>query len=181
VRRAAEDDSSDGEESEAEKRARLRKTEKESDLRHAEDLFDDIGISATRKGTTAGTAVVINASDPSNTVDLTKMPLFNPTTKLQFETLRNTLTPVIAELHKKPHYTLFLQEFTKQLAKDLPSDQIKKVASSLTTLSNEKMKEEKSADKGGKKSKAQKTKASLVTNRANAVEVNNYGDEAFGE
>jgi translation initiation factor 3 subunit J len=50
----------------------------------------------------------------------------------------------------------------------------------LTALSNEKMKEEKSADKTGKKSKAQKTKTSLVTNRANAAEVATYDDD-FGE
>ena len=182
ARRTVEDGSSDDEEeTEAEKRARLKQAEKESDLRHAEDLIGDVGISATRKGTTAGTAVVVDASDPNNTVNLTKMPVFNPKTKADFENLRNTLSPVIAELDKRPHYTLFLQEFTKQLAKGLPSEQIKKVASALTTLSNEKMKEEKAADKAGKKSKAQKTKTSLVTNRANAIEVNSYEAETFGD
>lgn len=47
----------------------------------------------------------------------------------------------------------------------MPSHEIKKVASSLTAASNEKMKEEKAADKGGKKSKAAKTKTSLVASR----------------
>jgi translation initiation factor 3 subunit J len=109
------------------------------------------------------------------------MPLFNPTTKPQFETLRTTLTPIIANLSKKPHYTLFLQEFSKQLAKDLPSDQIKKIASTLTALGNERMKEEKAADKGGKKTKAQKTKATLVANRGPpTTDVNTY-EEEFGE
>jgi translation initiation factor 3 subunit J len=75
-----------------------------------------------------------------------------------------------------------LQEFTKQLAKDLPSDQIKKIASSLTALSNEKMKEEKAAEKGGKKSKAQKTKATLVASRnVSAVADTNAYDDDFGE
>jgi translation initiation factor 3 subunit J len=101
-------------------------------------------------------------------------------TKPQFETLRTALVPIFSEMTKRPHYALFLQEFTKQVAKDLPSDQIKKIASTLTTLSNEKMKEEKAADKGGKKSKAQKTKSSLVASRPNTTDVNTYED-AFVE
>ncbi|KAI7104606.1 hypothetical protein KC352_g37273 [Hortaea werneckii] len=48
------------------------------------------------------------------------------------------------------------------------SDQIKKVASSLSTLSNEKMKEEKSADKTNKKSKAAKTKTTLNADKGMA-------------
>ena len=68
------------------------------------------------------------------------------------------------------------------MAKDLPSDQIKKIASTLTTLSNERMKEEKAAEKGGKKSKAQKTKVTLVASRnaSTTADVNAY-DEDFGE
>lgn len=78
---------------------------------------------------------------------------------------------------------LFLQEFTKQLAKDLPSDQIKKVASTLTALSNEKMKEEKNAEKGGKKSKAAKSKVALVASRdiSSRADVNAYDGDDFGE
>lgn len=160
-------------------RARLRRTEQEADLRHAEDLFGDLGISG-RKGTTAGAAVIIDPSDPTKTVDISSLPLFNPSTKTQFEELRNTLVPIIGAHAKKPHYALFLQEFAKQLAKDLPSDQVKKIASTLTTLSNEKMKEEKAADSTKKKSKAQKTKATLVTSRPNVKDTNVYED-TFGE
>jgi translation initiation factor 3 subunit J len=58
-----------------------------------------------------------------------------------------------------------MQEFTKAICKELPSDQIKKIASGLTTLSNEKLKEEKAAEKGGKKTKAQKTKTVLHADR----------------
>jgi translation initiation factor 3 subunit J len=151
-------------------------------LKHAEDLFSAVGISNSRKATTAANAVVIDSKDPSATINLASLPLFDPKTKLQFETLRETLIPVLANNSKKAHYVLFLQEFTKQLAKDLPSDQIKRIASGLTTLSNEKMKEEKMADKGTKKSKAQKTKVALVASR-NATtnpDVNAYDDD-FGE
>ena len=45
------------------------------------------------------------------------------------------------------------------------SADIKKVASALTALSNEKMKEEKARDGGGKKSKAAKSKTTLTADR----------------
>jgi translation initiation factor 3 subunit J len=182
-RRLAEQNSDDSseEEDEAARRERLRRTEQESDLKHAEDLFGNIGINK-RKVTTAANAVVVDAKDPAATVDLTALPLFDPKTKLQFEKLRDTLIPVITSNAKKAHYVIFLQEFTKQLAKDLPSDQIKKISSALTALSNEKMKEEKAAEKGGKKSKAQKTKVALVASRntTTTADVNAYDDD-FGE
>ncbi|RYO75214.1 hypothetical protein DL766_009674 [Monosporascus sp. MC13-8B] len=186
ARQAAEEDEETDEETEADRRERLRRTEKEADLKHAEDLFGDAGLSVgggtsgSRK-TTVGSAVPIDPKDPSKTVDLSTLPLFNPQTKTQFEAMRNTLIPIIGGNYKKAHYALFLQEFAKQLAKDLPSDQIKKVASTLTALSNEKMKEEKASDKGGKKTKAQKTKTSLVTTRANATDLGTYDDDAFGD
>ncbi|GAW14552.1 hypothetical protein EKO27_g6218 [Xylaria grammica] len=177
-----EEESSDEDETPAERLQRMRRTEKEADLAHAEDLFGGAGLSLRngRKATTAGSAVQVG-SDPNQTVDLSALPLFNPTTKGQFETLRNAMVPIIGGLHKKAHYALFLQEFAKQLAKDLPSDQIKKLSSTLTALGNEKMKEEKASDKGGKKTKAQKTKTQLVTNRPNTTDVGAYDDDAFGD
>ncbi|KAI0842311.1 eukaryotic translation initiation factor 3 subunit J [Hypoxylon sp. FL0890] len=183
ARRLAENEEVSDEETEAQRRERLRRTEKDSDLKHAEDLFGDAGISLSngRKATTAGSAVPIDPHDPTKTVDLASLPLFNPQTKTQFENLRNIMVPIIGANAKKAHYALFLQEFAKQLAKDLPSDQIKKVASTLTALSNEKMKEEKAAEKGGKKTKAQKTKTTLVTGRANTTDVGTYDDDDFGD
>merc|ERR1711939_937855 len=126
-RLAEESDEESSEEDEATRRERLRRTEQESDLKHAEDLFGNIGISNSRKATTAANAVVIDS-------------------------------------------------------KDLTSDQIKKIASTLTALSNEKMKEEKNAEKGGKKSKAQKTKVALVASRnVSAVADTQAYDDDFGD
>ncbi|MCJ1405621.1 Translation initiation factor 3 subunit J component [Xylographa trunciseda] len=158
-----EEEESSSEEDEADKRERLRKTEQESDLKHAEDLFGNIGINKNRSAPKA--VVTADPADPTKSVDLSALPLFNPTTKDQFLKLRETLVPLLADNSKKAHYILFMQEFTKQIVKDLPSDQIKKISSGLATLSNEKMKEEKAADKGGKKSKAAKTKVTLSANR----------------
>ena len=125
--------------------------------------------------------VTADPNDPTSAVDLTSLPIFNPTTKDQFAKLRETLTPILAANSRKAHYTLFMQEFTKQIVKELPSEQIKKIASGLTTLSNEKMKEEKAAEKGGKKTKAAKSKTSLVANRDTSYRADTtvYDDAEF--
>jgi len=172
-----DEDTSSEEEDMAAKRERLRRTEQDSDLKHAEDLFGDIGINKNRSAPKA--VVAADPSDPNSAIDLSSLPLFNPQTKDQFVKLRETLTPILAANSKKAQYTLFMQEFTKQIVKDLPSEQIKKIASGLTTLSNEKMKEEKAAEKGGKKTKAAKTKATLVANRDTAfkADTTSYGDD----
>lgn len=110
------------------------------------------------------------------------MPLFKPTTKDQFATLTSTLIPLLTANSKKVQYSLWAPEFAKQLAKDLPSDQVKKMASALTTLSNEKMREERAADKGNKKSKAAKTKTTLNTQRDfEKADVNAYDDDDLGD
>lgn len=114
-------------------------------------------------------------------MNLASLALFNPQTKKQFEVLRTTLSPIINGNTKKAHYGLFLEEFAKDLAKEMSSEQVKKVASALTRLSNEKMKEEKATEKGGKKTKAAKTKTSLVTSRANTTDTGTYDEDAFGE
>lgn len=157
-----EEDESTSDEDEAEKRERLRKTEQESDLKHAEDLFGDVGI---KKRSDPKAVVITDASDPTSSIDLSSLALFNPSNKDQFMKLRETLVPLLAGNAKKGPYILFMQEFTKQIVKDLPSSEIKKIASGLTTLSNEKMKEEKAAEKGGKKTKAAKNKATLAAVR----------------
>jgi translation initiation factor 3 subunit J len=121
------------------------------------------------------------SGDPTQAVDLSAMPLFKPATKEQFTTLTNTLAPLLTAQSKKPQYALWLPEFAKQLAKELPSGDIKKVASALTTLSNEKMKEERAADKGSKKTKAAKTKVSLVASRSDKIETTSYDDDGLDD
>jgi translation initiation factor 3 subunit J len=170
------DMSSEEEEDEAERRARLRKTEKDADLKHAEDLFGAVGATKSRS---VKPVTLEDPNDPANTIDLSSLKIFNPQTKDQFAKLRETLVPLISGNVKKAQYSIFLQEFTKQIAKELPSNEIKKIASGLTTLSNEKMKEEKLAEKGGKKSKAVKSKSSLVANRDTSyrADTTNYADD----
>lgn len=161
-------------------RAKARQREQDADLRHAEDLIGNIGLSKDRANTK--TVVVTDPSNPGHTIDLSTLPIFNPTTKDQFANMRDTLAPVLASNARKAQYSIFMQEFSKLIAKDLPSEQIKKIASGLTTLSNEKMKEEKAAEKSGKKSKAARGKATLVANRDTSLKADttSYGDLEYG-
>ncbi|KAI9739813.1 MAG: Translation initiation factor 3 subunit J component [Cirrosporium novae-zelandiae] len=177
-RKEANETDSSEEEDEADKRQRLRQIELDADMKAAADLFGDVGMGPTKRSTTKP-IVAADPKDPTNSINLSAMPLFNPTTKDQFTKLRETLVPILTANQAKPQYSLFLPEFTKALAKDLSSEQIKKIASNLTALSNEKMREEKAAEKGNKKSKASKTKASLVASRDISYKADtvDYGDE----
>lgn len=143
-------------------------------------MFGDIDLARTRNRTAPTKSVISDANDPTKSIDLASIPLFKPTTKPQFTALTNTLVPLLTAQSKKPAYTLWLQEFTKQLVKELPSQEIKKIASAMTAASNEKLKEEKAADKSGKKTKAAKTKTSLVASRAgnNRADLTAYDDVA---
>jgi len=155
---------SDDEEDDATKRERLRRDEMAGDLRNAEDLFGNIGISNNRGSVKPVT--VQKAASTGETVDLASLPLFNAATRADFVSLRATLVPLLVQHSKKAEYvTSFLPEFVKDVHNDLTAEQIKKSISLLTTLSNLKMKEEKASDKGGKKTKAAKTKTSLSSAR----------------
>ncbi|KAE8152110.1 eukaryotic translation initiation factor 3 subunit J [Aspergillus avenaceus] len=179
--RAEDEDSSDDDEDEAERRARLRRTEKDSDLKHAEDLFGDIDLNRMRNRGTPKAVVVSDSADPTQAVDLSAMALFKPATKEQFGRLTETLIPLLTPQSKKPQYALWALEFSKQLVKELNSADVKKIASAMTTMSNEKMKEERAADKGSKKSKAAKTKVSLVTQRDNKLDASYDDGDGLGD
>lgn len=108
------------------------------------------------------------------------LPIFKPNTKDGFTQLRETLVPLLTTNTKKAHYQLFLQEFVRQLSKDMPSEQIKKMASRLTTLANEKQKEEKAAEKGGKKSKAvKKTALASAGKEADKFDTTDYHEASY--
>ncbi|KAK4561167.1 Translation initiation factor 3 subunit J component [Recurvomyces mirabilis] len=156
-------DSDDEDDDDATRRARARASEKEADLEVAGDLFG--GVGGVNPNRAAKPVTVLSDADPGNALDLSTLPLFSPTTPQQFHDLRETLTRLLTANAKKPQYALFLPEFTKALCAGLNAEQVRKIGAGLNTLSNEKMKEEKAAEKGGKKSKAAKTKTSLVANR----------------
>lgn len=189
-----------------ERRRRMQQQEIEADLNHAVDLFAgavvedraDHGITAAGAAAASPKApssvnndvkrkaiAVSDPTDSSKSIDLSTLPLFNPTTKKQFQDLQDTLAPLLAAHVKRPHYPLFVQELTRLLIKDMSSEQIRKVASTCTTLTNEKLREEKVAEKGGKKTKAQKTKTTLVgaggkdSDRIDTKTYDDFGDDDF--
>ena len=173
-------------ETEAERRERMRRSEQESDLQHAADLFGGAGLSAgtgTRKSAAVlkASAVSVSSSDPTKTVDLGSLPLLNPTTKQQFDKLQQTIGPIISAHASKGPYVMFAQDLIRELCKTLPSDQIKKINSSLTALANDRLREEKASEKGGKKTKAAKTKTTLAISRPSHVDTSAYDDDAYGE
>ena len=155
---AAMDEEESESEDEADKRQRLREVEQEADLKNAEDLLAS-GLGPKSRGTKA--VVIENKEKPGETIDLSNIALFKPGTKTQFEALSEVLVPLLRASSGKPHFSIWAQNFCKQICQDMRSEDIKKAASALTALSNEKMKEEKMQDKSGKKTKAQKTKSTL--------------------
>lgn len=158
-----EEESSD--EDEAAKRARLRQTEQDADLKHAQDLFADVGMGPKSRSAPNKALIIEDKENPGQTIDLSSLTIFKPATKGQFDALSATLVPLLTQSSSKPHYPIWVSNFVKQICADMPSSEIKKAASALTALSNEKMKEEKAQEKGGKKSKAAKTKSSLAATR----------------
>ncbi|KAJ5157511.1 Eukaryotic translation initiation factor 3 subunit J [Penicillium canariense] len=178
-RQEADEDSEFEDETEAERRERLRRTEQDADLQHASDLFADIDMNRNRGAPKA--VVITDSANPTNSIDLSSMPLFKPTTKDQFAHLSDVLIPMLTPQSKKPQYAIWAQDFIRRLVKELPSSDIKKIASALTTASNEKMREERAADKGSKKTKAAKTKVSLVASRDNQMDNTSYGEDDLGD
>lgn len=128
--------------------------------------------------------VVEDAKNPGQAIDLSQFDLFKPATKSQFEALSAALVPLLTASSGKPHYSLWAAQFVKQIYNELPSAEIKKGASALTALSNEKMKEEKAQDKTAKKSKAAKTKTTLAAGRdmgRGLADTTSYDDDGLGE
>lgn len=139
--------------------------EKDADLKNAQDLLANAGMGPKTRAAPNKALVIEDKSNPGQAIDLSTLPIFTPSTRSQFDMLSSTLVPLLTALSNKPHYSLWLQEFVKKISADIPSAEIKKAASGLTALSNEKLKEEKAQDKTGKKSKAAKSKTTLAAGR----------------
>jgi len=163
----------------AERRAREQARELEGDMRHAEDLFGAVGIGAGSgtSGRQATQTKIVDPKDPSKTIDLSSLDIFNPITRVDFNKLQEVLAPLLATNMKKAHYNIFLQEFTRAITKDLPSEQIKTLASKLTALSNEKQKEEKAAEKGAKKKVPKKAGLGAAGKEMDRIDTRSYEED----
>jgi translation initiation factor 3 subunit J len=187
-RRAAEEEEEEETSSEdddpAQKRAKALQAEKDADLKNAQDLLANVGMGPKTKSAPNKALIIEDKSNPGQAIDLSTIPLFTPSTRSQFDALSTALAPLLTASSHKPHYSLWLQDFVKKISADLPSTEIKKAASGLTALSNEKLKEEKAQDKTGKKSKAAKSKTTLAAGRdvgRGIADTTSYDDGGLGD
>lgn len=162
----------------------MRATEQEADLKHAEALLGDVTMSGKKSSGPNKAFIIEDKSISGQAINLDNISIFKPSTKTQFDQLTATLGPLLSQSSTKPHYSLWVQNFVKQICAELPSAEIKKAASGLTALSNEKMKEEKERDRTGKK-KTTKAKPTAAVGRdvgAGRADINDYGgDDGLGD
>jgi len=79
---------------------------------------------------------------------------FQPITEDSFTKFRTLLTEKISKFDKSPHYVSFIELLARDLCLGVDPEEIKKIANSLTTVANEKIKLTKPAKKKNKKGKA---------------------------
>ncbi|KAK9433992.1 eukaryotic translation initiation factor 3 subunit J [Lipomyces doorenjongii] len=157
----------------AERRARLQAIQLQADLDNAADLFGD----AVEVEDAKVPAVMAPAESgaPSGEPDLEDLAVMKPNTKEQFDELNTRLGALLTGLSRNPAYaTTFLPSFMKTLVQPLNSEQVRKCASALTAVSNEKIKEERAADKSSKKKKAKPGLANASAKIDDAVDTTNY-------
>ncbi|KAK9369104.1 eukaryotic translation initiation factor 3 subunit J [Lipomyces kononenkoae] len=160
-------------ESPAQRRARLQAIELQSDLDNAANLFGDMTeledkqVPAIKASTESGAQI----KEP----DLEDLAIMKPTTKEQFDELNTRLGVLLTALSRNPAYaTTFLPSLMKTLVQPLNSEQVRKCASTLTAVSNEKIKEERGGDKSSKKKKSKPGLANASAKIDDAVDTTNY-------
>jgi translation initiation factor 3 subunit J len=144
-------------------RARIAK-EKEvnSDLNNAADLFGAAAVGGT------------------SSKELDELLSFQPRTKEDFITLSSMIMEFVIKRHQsKPLYPMFVEHHVRELAGPLKDVEVRKAASGLTTLANEKQKE--ARDKASGKKKKPSTKPTLGSAKvSNKVDTGIY-DEALDD
>ena len=100
---------------------------------------------------------------------------FRPRTKEEFDEFSKRLSEIITSVSNLPHYAMFVAGLAKAIAGPLDSEDVKKVASGLTALGNEKLK----AEKGAKTKKAKKPALVVGASKSAApkFDTKNYGDD----
>jgi translation initiation factor 3 subunit J len=92
---------------------------------------------------------------PSGSKELDALLSFEPRKKEDFQILSSKITDVIIKRHQSnPLYPIFVEHHVRELAMTLKDVEVRKAASALTTLANEKQKEQRDKASGKKKAKA---------------------------
>ncbi|KAI0359707.1 translation initiation factor eIF3 subunit [Trametes cingulata] len=119
-----------------EKARRDKERELAADLNNAADLFGSVALGGT------------------SSKELDWLISAQPRTKDDFVEFSNRIIETIVKRHMdKPLYTAFLEHHVRALAMPLRDVEVRKVASGLTALSNEKQKEQREKASGKKKPK----------------------------
>ncbi|KAJ7077125.1 translation initiation factor eIF3 subunit [Mycena belliarum] len=119
-----------------EKARRDKERELNSDLNNAVELFGAAALGGT------------------SSAELDSLISFQPRTKEDFVTLSNQIIEVVIKRHQsKPLYPTFIEHLARELCMPLKDVEVRKVASGLTTLANEKQKEQRDKASGKKKPK----------------------------
>jgi len=134
-----------------------REREVEADMKNASDLLGATSIGSSSK-------------------DLSDILKANPKTKEDFIHLSNRIIEVVVKrLQNRPLYAQFLEHHIRELATPLKDVDVRKCASTLTTLANEKQKEQRDP----KKKKGAKT--ALLTKKAGKVADTSIYNEALDD
>lgn len=175
----------------------LKKAEMDADLNNAADLFDGLGLNdhpRTRAGAGSGGSGVLKLTADT---PLSAHPIFNPTTKQDYEKLRKKLAETLLGISEKS--TLF---YANSLAVDLVRDvcgpltieQTRKAISTLNSLVTQKVKDERTmrmkktggtstGGAGKKKAKADKVNTGPASftkdNIDDFVADDDFGDDDF--
>jgi len=162
TRQANGEDSDDEYDSDAvldprEKAKRDKERELNADLNNAAEL---LGTAALGKSTNK---------------DLNDILSFQPRTKDDFISLSNKIIALIIAPHQsKPLYASFIEHHTRELAMPLKDVEVRKVASGLTTLANEKQKEARDKASGKKKPKSAGKPALGAAKASNRMDTSIY-------
>ncbi|KAF9041112.1 eukaryotic translation initiation factor 3 subunit J [Hymenopellis radicata] len=120
-----------------EKARRLKEMELNADLNNAADLLGSAALGGT------------------SSKELDSLLSFQPRTKDDFIKLSSMITEFIIKRHQnKPLYPAFIEHHVRELAMPLKDVEVRKAASGLTTLANEKQKEARDKASGKKKPKS---------------------------
>ncbi|TRM64313.1 eukaryotic translation initiation factor 3 subunit J [Schizophyllum amplum] len=161
ARKAAGEDS-EGYDSDAvldpREKARLDKErELNSDLNNAAELFGAAALGGT------------------SSTELDAILSYQPRTKEDFQKLSGMIIETVIKRHQsKPLYSQFVEHLVRELAMPLRDVEVRKAASGLTTLANEKQKEQRDKASGKKKPKAAAKPALGAAKASSKFDTNTY-------
>ncbi|ODV79582.1 translation initiation factor eIF3 subunit [Suhomyces tanzawaensis NRRL Y-17324] len=140
---------------EATRKELLRKAELSADLNNAADLFGGLGVAGDddfdinehprEKARRAAAAVAARKPVLSKDTPIDSHPLFQPTNKAEFESLRKTLGPVLTDLAEDSlmNYSSGLAiDLIRDLAQPLSVENLRKVLSTLNVVIKDKERQE---------------------------------------